>query len=189
MIALGKWRTRRHASRAALALLVAACASEREDDANARGAGLSVASLSDAERAGAYAVALRGAFDVGPGLVLLLDPAVLPRTRGAQAANELPAEVVRVLRATGTIQGTCVPVGGAQKSAPICAADSVGYVVRVSDIFRLAGDTVQLYLTAETFRPSRDTTAFQPPLRLEQRYGLVRRGGGWVVAQKERLVE
>lgn len=138
-------------------------------------------------RAGAYAEALRGAFDVGPGLVLLLDPAMLPRERTAEARDTLDPGVVRALARTGTVQGTCAPEIGDPRTAPICAATTAGYIVRVSPIFQAAGDTVQLFVTAERYRPSGDTTGFQPPLRIEQRYDLTPARAGWTVARKARL--
>ncbi|HJU65563.1 MAG TPA: hypothetical protein VJ596_07785, partial [Gemmatimonadaceae bacterium] len=134
----------RHA-RACLLVLVLASSCGREDEGpNARGAGLRSAALQPATRAEAYATALRGVFDVGPGLVLLLDPRVLPRSRIGESRGQVPQEVVHVLRASGAIHGTCQADTTAEKAAPICAAESAGYIIRVSDVFAMAGDTVQL---------------------------------------------
>lgn len=172
-----------------LLLALAACSPEREDEGpNARGAGLPPAALPAADRAGAYAAALRQAFDVGPGLVLLLDTALLPKSRsaGARSPGALPGDVIRALRATGTVQGTCAPAGG-DEVRPVCTAASAGYVVRVTGVFRMPGDSVQLYITAEKFRAARDSATVLQPMLLEQRYALVRRGARWTVAKKERL--
>lgn len=171
-----------------LALLAGACTSKDAGSSSDRGAGLEVASLPASERASAYAAAVREAFDVGPGLVLLLDPDVLPSARSGKTTHELPADVIRRLRGTGVIQGTCQPRSATERRAPICTARSAGYVIRLSDIFRIASDSVQLYLTAERYRPSQDSTRAASPLRLEQRYNLARHGNAWVVATKERLV-
>jgi hypothetical protein len=172
----------------ALLLIALACAGG-EADGNARGGGLPEADLPLARQASAYATGMRGMFDVGPGLVLLLDPAILPRSRTGQATDSAGADLQQALRATGTIQGTCAPRRGSdRRSAPICAAEAAGYIIRVSHIFQARGDTVQLYVTAERYRASRDTTGFQPPLRIEQRYDLTPRGGEWSVARKARAV-
>jgi hypothetical protein len=171
-----------------LALLAGACTSNDAGSSSDRGAGLEVASLPASDRASAYAAAVREAFDVGPGLVLLLDPNVLPSARSGKTTHEVPSDVIRRLRGAGVIQGTCQPHSRTERMAPICTARTAGYIVRVSDIFRLATDSVQLYLTAERYRPSRDSTRAASRLRLEQRYSLARHGNAWVVATKERLV-
>jgi hypothetical protein len=170
-------------------VLAAACARERTPLPTDRGAGLPVATLSDADRAAAYAVVLRGTFDIAPGLVLLLDRAVLPRGRDEPATDTLSAGLARALAATGVTQGTCVPVSGAGRVAPICPGAAAGYAVRFSDPYQGGKDTIQVFVTAERFRPSRDTTGRQPPLRLEQRYSLRKRGTRWEVARKDRLVQ
>jgi len=170
-------------------VLLAACSSDGKGaHASGRGAGLSPASLPASARATAYGAALGQAFDIGPGLVLLLDPTLLPSAANGNATRELSADVARRLRSAGVTQGTCEPQAGHAGAAPTCAARAAGYVVRVSDIFRLAQDTVQLYVTAERYRPAQDSTHFASPLRFEQRYSLARNGGGWVVVTQERLV-
>jgi hypothetical protein len=167
-------------------LVLAACGGEPEG-ANARGAGLEDATLDVTSRAAAYAEALRGVFDVGPGLVLLLDPALLPRNRSAEPRDTLDPAVVRALARTGTVQGTCAPSLGDPRTAPICPATMPGYIIRLSPIFQARGDTIQLFVTAERYRATVDTTTFQPPLHIEQRYELVPSRNGWTVARKARL--
>ncbi|HJU88984.1 MAG TPA: hypothetical protein VJ672_06295 [Gemmatimonadaceae bacterium] len=172
-----------------IALSLGACSGEPEDK-NARGAGLPAADLPIGRRASAYATGMRGMFDVGPGLVLLLDPALLPRSRTAEPEDSATSDLIQALRETRTIQGTCAPRRGTdRRSAPICEASAAGYIIRVSDIFQASGDTVQLYVTAERYRAARDTAGFQPPLRIEQRYDLTPRGDAWSVARKARLVK
>ncbi|MGH7718339.1 MAG: hypothetical protein ACREON_05785 [Gemmatimonadaceae bacterium] len=177
------------AVRVGLAALIALSCSRDDGGPNARGAGLRSVTLPAAQSAQAYGEAMRGAFDVGPGLVLLLDPAILPRARDGEPPGLIPRDVVREMRDIRVIQGTCDPRGRSEKAAPICAADAAGYIVRVSELYGVAPDSVQLYVTAERYRPASDTSGFQPPLQLEQRYTLARRGDSWRVARKERLLE
>jgi len=169
-------------------MLVAACSGERgHGSPNDRGAGLEAAHLSAEQQASAYASALSGAFDLGPSLVLLLDPALLPRRRSDQPSDTLPAGVVRALSARGVVQGSCAAVAPSTRLAPVCKAQSAGYKVQFSPVFRMRGDTVQVYLVAERYRPTADTVGYQPPLELEQRYALVRSGRQWRIVRQERL--
>ncbi|HEX6815684.1 MAG TPA: hypothetical protein VF102_08435 [Gemmatimonadaceae bacterium] len=172
---------------AGVAVLIAACSGDRGSSPNDRGAGLEVASLTAEQQAAAYAAALGGAFDLGPSLVLLLDPALLPRRRDAAPSDTLPAVVVRALTSRGVIQGSCTVAAASPRGTPICAAQSAGYKVQFSPVFRLHRDTVQVYLVAERYRPKSDTAGYQPPLQFEQRYALVRSGQRWRVARTERL--
>jgi hypothetical protein len=182
-------RIRSAAAQVALALLLAALAcGDDKGKASDRGGGLPAARLSAARSATAYTTGMRGMFDLGPALVLLLDPGTLPRARRADRGDPLPDEIVRSLRELDSIQGTCQPRRGDERHAPICDHSTAGYIIRVSEIFQAPGDTVLLYVTAERFRPSGDTTGFQPPLRLEQRYHLTPKGEGWSVARKSRMV-
>lgn len=173
---------------AAFLLLAVVAGCGHETHASDRGAGLTVATLPASERASVYAAALRGAFDMSPRLVLLVDTAVLPRDRGGESTDAVPADVVHRLRAAGVVQGTCRPRSRGDRVAPICPARRPGYVVQFSDVFNLARDTVQLYVTAERFRATSDSTSPAPPLQFEQRYDLARRRGAWRVTTKARLV-
>lgn len=179
---------RASATAACVAMLVAACsgAGGRSSPSD-RGAGLEVEHLSADQQASVYATALSGAFDLGPSLVLLLDPATLPRQRGAQPSDSLPTAVTRALASRGTIQGSCASAPASPHQAPICKAQTAGYKVQFSPVFRLSRDTVQVYLVAERYRPASDTAGYQPPLEFEQRYALVRAGRQWRVAREERL--
>lgn len=183
-------RRRMHTSSmaACAVMLVAACSGKgARSSANDRGAGLEVEKLSADQQAAAYATALGGAFDLGPSLVLLLDPDMLPRERGVQPLDTIPTAVARALASRGVIQGSCAAVPASQREVPVCKAQSAGYKVQFSPVFRLARDTVQVYLVAERYRPSSDTTGYQPPLEFEQRYALVRSGRQWRAVRKERL--
>ena len=71
---------------------------------------------------------------------------------------------------------------GALLAPPASAAP--GYVVRASDVFRVAGDTVQLHLAAERYRtPQGDP---QEALSFEKVYKLAARGDGWRVVGEAR---
>jgi hypothetical protein len=171
-----------------LAIVLAACSGHgRTSSPNDRGAGLTVENLSPDQQAGAYAAALGGAFDLGPQLVLLVDPAVLPRQRGAESSDSLPAAVAKALESRGVIQGSCTDAPSSSRDAPICHAQSAGYKVQFSPVFRLARDTAQVYLVAERFRPASESSGYQPPLQFEQRYALVRSGQRWRIVRQERL--
>ena len=171
-----------------VALLVAAvagvaCAGDEREEGG-RGAGMQPATLTAAERAQVYAAALGASFEIGPELRLLVNPARLPAT-GYGPGPSLPPDVVQAMLATNVFRGTCQPAAPAPRRAPICEAPQAGYVVRVTDIFRARGDTLQTYALSERFA----TPASGPlsPLRLEVAYQLVRRGNRWVVARTERI--
>lgn len=173
---------------ACVVMLIAACSGDGgRNSASDRGAGLQVQPLSADQQAAAYAAALGGAFDLGPPLVLLLDPDVLPRRRDAQSTDTIPAAVAQALSSRGVIQGSCAAAPPSPREAPICKAQSAGYEVRFSPVFRLAHDTIQVYLVAERYRASSDTAGYQPPLEFEQRYALVRSDHRWRVVRQERL--
>ncbi len=170
------------------ALMAAACGDEAAESPASRGYGLGSADMAAQQQAAAYAAALREAFNLEPSLVLLADPLALPRDREAAPSERLADDVLAALRATGTIQGTCEPADR-EVRVPVCDANQAGYVIRFSEPFEVAPDTVQLFLTAGTFRPSRDTMVYQPPFQLEQRYTMARRGNAWTVASKARLTD
>lgn len=170
-----------------VAVLLAACSGgEGNASPNDRGAGLDVAQLSADQQAGAYAAAFGGAFELGPSLVLLLDPEFLARHRGAQPSDSVPAAVKRALLSRGVIQGSCAAVSASSR-APVCKAHVAGYKIQVSPIFRVGHDSVQVYLVAQRYRPSSDTSGYQPPLEFEQRYMLLASGREWRVERQERL--
>ena len=148
-----------------------------------RGTGLEPASMSAAEQAGVLAVALRAAFDIGPSLTLLLDPAVLPRTRGYAGGDTLAMAVQRALR-DSVVQGVCATVARADR-APVCEASTPGYVVRSSLPFRMAGDTLLLYVMAERYDTR--TSGRHPRFRFETAYQLLKRNRTWAVVRQARL--
>ena len=175
-----------------LALLLAAVASlaacrrgEREE--GWRGAGMQPAPLQPAERAQLYAAALGASFDVrDPGLTLLVNPTTLP-ARGYEPGPALPPDVVQAMLGTSAFRGVCQPPAPAPGRAPVCNSSQAGYVVRVSDVFRGRGDTLQTYALSERFDTPASGT--HSAFRLEAAYQLVRRGGRWAVARTARITE
>jgi hypothetical protein len=169
----------------ALAAL-AACESDEERRV-VRGAGLDVAGLSATEQARVYRAAAGAAFDLGPGLVLLAHPLLLPREAGMAGGDSVPAAVIRAMRDAGTIAGTCDPAPPPRGELPRCDASAAGYIVRFSDVLRISHDTVQVYLDAEQY-----TIPGAPPQQIfqfEKAYQIVRQGGGWRVAREGRVPE
>jgi hypothetical protein len=173
----------------ATALLLAvltSCPRATVDDAARRGHADDIAVLSVGERAAAYAVTLRAAFDL-PGTALLVDPRLLPTEGGYETTGErMTDEVTRALQATGTVLGSCVPEFVRENAAPACDARVSGYAIRFSEIFT-AGDSIRLNLVAERYRPAADTLRYHSPFRMEERYTLVPAGRAWAVARKERM--
>ena len=151
----------------------------------ARGRGLAVAQLSAAERAKIYAASLGGAFDLDPNLSLLVDTTMLTRVGGEGPGGALGPDVREALRGTGVTKGECKPNHRAPTRTPVCRAELPGYVVRFSDVFAMAGDSVQTHLLADRY----DTPASgeHNRFRIEQAYQLVRREGSWRVVRKARI--
>jgi hypothetical protein len=173
-------------SRLLVLCFVLACSPE-EGPRVARGAGLAVAGLPAAEQARIYRAVAGGAFDLGPGLVLLLHPRLLPREAGLAGGDSVAQPVIRAMREAGTIAGTCDPAPPERGQLPRCDASAAGYIVRYSDVLRIAHDTMQVYLAAEQY-----TVPGAPPqqvFQFEKAYQVVRRGGGWRVAREGRVPE
>lgn len=166
--------------------LAMACTGE-EAPRIARGRGLEVAQLSPEEQARVYRAAAASAFDIGPGLVLLLHPRLLPRAAGMAGGDSVPATVVRAMRQAGTIAGTCEPGATPRGELPKCKATAAGYIVRYSDVLELGQDSVQVYLAAEQY-----TVPGAPPqqvFRFEKAYQIVRQRGGWRAVREGRVPE
>jgi hypothetical protein len=171
------------AVRLALAALVAACGGG--DAEVARGPGLPVAELSVAERAAAYDAALHAGFDVAPGLTLLVAPEHLPRTAGLAGGPPVAPALVAALRARGIVQGTCAAPPPPEGEVPRCAAAAPGYLLRLSEPYGVAGDTIQLYVDAERYALPGATPS--PPFHFETAYQLVGRGDTWRVLREGRV--
>src|SRR5688500_15415783 len=165
--------------------LVLLLACEEDTSKYARGRGLEVAQLSAADRAKIYAASLGGAFDLDPGLSLLVDTTMLTRLGGERPGATLGTDVRAALRGTGVTKGECVPLRRAPARTPVCRADLPGYVVRFSDVFAMRGNSVQTHLLAERY--DTPTTGVHNRFTIEQAYQLVRRNDGWRVVRKARI--
>ena len=168
--------------------LAASCGGGAGDDASViRGRGLQAAGTSPDAEARMYEQAVRAAFDLGPDLVLLMYPSRLPRHAGDSTGGPLPDAVLAALRARGIVRGTCQPRHDVARDTPRCDAPMPGYVIRGSEVFRVGGDTAELYLAAEQFAPAKGPKP--QALRFEKIYQLVPERGGWRVAREARVHE
>jgi len=169
------------------AALCALAACDRDEDATAaRGRGLHPAPLPASTRAEIYAAAMGASFDLGPPLTLLLDSRMLTRRAGYAPGAQLPAPVLRAALRTDAFQGLCRPTPPPRDGlSPTCHADQPGYVVRVSDILRATGDTLELYAMAQRY--DTDRSGAHHEFILEEAYQLVHRDGRWIVARKGRV--
>lgn len=173
----------------AVALLlvnVIACGGGGGDGLDVRGGGLRPAALDDRGRAQVYDAAARQAFDVDSALVLLVDPAILPRNGSFDRDATLGSDVVSAMRAAGVIRGTC-DAPNDEHRAPKCAASGPGYVLRFSDVYQGMGDTVRVFLAAQRFRT---TSGLGPASRFafESAFEVVKEGNGWRVAREGRRI-
>jgi hypothetical protein len=170
------------------AIFAAACGPAGPDDSNiARGRGLQPAKLPPSAEAAVYDAAVRASFDVEPGLVLLAHPRRLARTEGSDGGDSLPSDVLRALRNRGVVRGSCDPVRDAPRNTPRCSGPEAGYILRASDVFRVGGDTVQVYFSAERFGAA--TGPRPEALRFEKAYQLVGSGDAWRVIREGRVHE
>ena len=145
------------------------------------------AHLSIAAEASVYDASVRAAFDVGPGLTLLVHPLRLPRTVGYAGRDSVPSELIHALRARGLVSGVCIPNHDMPRDIPRCDSPVAGYVIRGSDVLRVTKDTVELYFSAERFGAA---TGQRPEaLRFEKVYQLVGSGTSWRVAREARVRE
>lgn len=167
-----------------VAMSSSACTSGDPYAGQVRGRGLPVVQMTPTAQARAYGATAGGAFDTGPGLSLLLDPQYLPRGDGWVGGDPVPGDVVSAMRAQGVVRGTCEPPRG-ERSVPVCRAELPGYVVRFSPVFRVGGDTTEIYVAVVKYR----TAPNQPSeaLRFERAYQLVGRGESWRVIKEARI--
>ncbi len=152
-----------------------------------RGPRLPVADLPVASQAAVYDAAVRASFNVEPGLVLMAHPRLLPRTTGYEGGEPMPPALLEALRARGVAQGTCDPKHQAPRDTPRCPGAQAGYVVRASQPFRAAGDTIQIHFAAEAF--AAEQGARPQALRFEKIYQMVGSGTQWRVAREARVRE
>jgi hypothetical protein len=172
---------------ASFTFVTLACGPAEPEDTSARGSGLKPVALAATAEARILEAAVRASFDVSPDLVLLVHPRHLPRTSGYEGGTTVTGDVVRVLRERGIVRGTCEPRRDAPRNTPRCEVPESGYIIRGSDVLRVAGDTVELYFAAERFGPA---TGQRPEaLRFEKIYQLVGRGAEWRVVREARSPE
>jgi hypothetical protein len=176
---------RRSAAAIMFGVIALGCAPEEAGDGYFRGAGLRVAALPVTARVTIYDAAVREAFDVGPGLILLLDSTFLPRERGLEGGRAVQKDLAEALRARGVVKGVCRALPRATRGAPVCDAAEPGYIVRFSEIFRVTGDSVQVHLAAERYNTP--TSAALEVMRFEKAYQLVGKGTTWRVARAGRV--
>ncbi|MGQ0714428.1 MAG: hypothetical protein ACT4PJ_11960 [Gemmatimonadaceae bacterium] len=167
------------------AALVLAVSCAEDTSKYARGRSLDVAELPATERARIYAAALGGAFDIGPGLSILVDSSMLNRTGGLGVGGTLGGDVRAALHETRITQGECAPQRREANRTPICSASIPGYVVRFSEVFAMSGDSVQTHVFAERY--DTPSTGVHNRFTFEQAYQVVRRGGNWRVVRKARI--
>ncbi len=169
------------------ALAVTGCTPTDPDAGSVRGRGLRVVHLPAATEASIYGAAVRAAFDVQPGLVLLAHARRLPRTSGTAGGDTLPPALIAALEDRNVVTGRCEPKRESAKDTPRCAVESSGYIIRATPVMRVAGDTVQIYFSAETYAPAsgRKPSA----LRFEKVYQLVGKGTNWRVVREARSPE
>ncbi len=177
--------TVRWAAAAALLGALAGCAEKEADSGFVRGPGLKLSQLQVPSKVAIYDAALRSAFDVGPGLVLMLDPRFLPRERGLGPGRPVPKPLVDALKQQRVVQGTCEPPPEEARQAPVCEASGPGYIVRFSDVFQMEGDTVQLHIAVERFNTR--TSVQSEIMRFEKAFQVVGTGTTWRVARQGRF--
>lgn len=166
-------------------LAVLACQRAAPVD-DARSEGMRPVSLSAAIQAQVFEAAARATFDLGPGLVLLLDPTHLPSGSGYEGGPPVPDSLRDALLTAGVVSGICAPKRESDQRAPLCVADRSGYVLRSSELFQGRGDTVHLYLASEVYAASNGPG--QQPFAFEMAYKLLPRDGGrWRVVAEGRV--
>jgi hypothetical protein len=141
--------------------------------------------MSPPQRAAVYDRALREAFNVNDdALVLLIDPARLPRTGGMARGDRIPAPVLGALEARRTVRGRCEPAVDTTRAAR-CDSTRPGYVVRLSDIFDRTGDSVRVFIAVERYQPVGTEGTFGR-FAFEDGYDLVPAVAGWRVVRRAR---
>jgi hypothetical protein len=164
--------------------LLAGCSGE--ESSAVRGRGLTIAPLSAAEQAHVYEAALRAAFEVDDeSLSLLFDPRELPQDIGLAVGPRLSDSVGAEMRRRGATKGACEPPLDSKRGAPRCTAALPGYVVRFSPIFKLRGDSVQVYVYAQKYDNA--TSGNSDRLRFERAYQVVPNGERWRAVREGRV--
>ena len=133
-----------------------------------------------------YRAALGGSFTMGdPTLSILVDTLLLPRQAGLAGGTPIAPELLAALRSAGVVQGTCsIPVQRSRQPL-VCDARRAGYAVRLSDLFALGKDSVQVNVAVEQYAIPYGPRAER--LRFERAYHVVRRGQGWRAVREARM--
>jgi hypothetical protein len=169
-----------------LALASALACRANHADSYVRGHGLSAADLPLQDRVRIYEDAIGGSFQVGdPSLYLLLDPRLLPREGGYGEGPPVSQATQNALLTSHIVQGTCVPTSGGATKVAHCEAPLAGYVVRFSDVLRMPGDTMKVYLYVQRF--STPTSTGIDRLRFERIYKVVKHGDAWDAVAEGRV--
>ncbi len=159
-----------------LALSLGACNAPAARPDESRSGGLPVAALDVSAQVAVWQAAIRAAFDVGPDLYLLAHPVLLPNGAGMSGGDSLPSALGTALEQAGAIRGTCVPVRNGDQRAPRCQAARSGYVIRATEVFQAAGDTLRMNLLSELYASA--SGPGQEPFAFEMAYKVVPLGDG-----------
>lgn len=177
----------RAGAQALLLWCVFACAAAPDDSNVARGRGLTPASFPPATEASVFDAVVHASFNVEPSLVLLMHPLRLPRMAGYDGGDPIPDGLVDALRERGIVHGVCTPKHEAPRDTPRCTGPNAGYVVRASQPFHGAGDTIQINFAAEAF--GAEVGSRPQALRFEKIYQLIGSGSHWRVVREARARE
>lgn len=174
--------------RSAIATVLLAACTAKEDDHFVRGHKLRVASMTADARIAAYKAAVGASFDLrDPALTLLLDRRKLPRVGGMAEEGRLSGPVANGLHERGVVQGVCEPPITTSRKTPVCTARGPGYIVRFSDVLARGGDSVEVYLAVQKF--DTPSSGASESLRFERAYQLVRHGDSFQPTQEARVRE
>jgi len=168
------------------ALVAAAAACNAPPPQDYRGAGLPVDSMSQNDRVSLYQAVLGASFPLeNPNLWLMADPLLLPRKEGLAGGDPVPIEIMGALKRQGFIRGNCQLPLRDTRVPLICRTDRAGYLVRFSEPFRMAPDTVQVHLAVQEFAIPDGPLAEK--LRYEKAYQMARSATGWSAVREARL--
>lgn len=165
-----------------------ACSPPAAQPDTSRSNGLPVATLTVEEQAAVYDAAVRAAFDVGPDLYLVAHKRRLPAGAGLEGGDELPSALGTALERAGITHGTCDPERSNAQRAPLCPVERSGYIIRATDVYQAAGDTLRMNFRSELYAAARGSG--QEPFAFEMAYKLAPSAPGrWRVVAEGRVQE
>ena len=151
-----------------------------------RGAGLEVAQLPLSDAVAVYRAALGGSFTMGdPSLSILVDSLLLPRQPGLQGGSPVSPALLTALKEAGLSRGTCAIPVVKTRDPLVCEAARAGYAVRLSDLFALGRDSIQVSVVVEQYAIPNGPRAER--LRFERAYHVTRRGRNWRAVREARM--